>query len=259
MRSRRVSQIAFAVVLVGLGIVGFARGDMGPGWEPVPASMPAKQALGYFSNLIYLGCGLGVLLPLARLFAARVLFLCFLLWLVALRLPWLAVDPQVGTWWPAASTSVLLGAAWIIYSEAARDRGISGFLVGNGGVRVARTLFGIGLIPLGIAHFVYLDATAPLVPAWMGWPVFWSYFTGAAFIAAGAAIIAGLFSRLAAALVSLQIGLLTVMVWLPRIFEGVMTAFQWNEFFVSILLTTCAAIVAQGLTATPPSSSNQLA
>lgn len=256
MRTVAASRVVFALVLIGL-----VNGTFGPGWDPVPASMPVSQMFAYFSDLVYIGCGVGMLLRPTADFAARVLFVCLLLWLLLLRLPWLAIDPQVGTWWPASSTSVILGAAWTIYASPATewDRTRVGFIVGGTGIRIARTLFGIGLIPLGLAHFIYLEATAPLVPAWMGRPVFWSYFTGAAFIAAGLAIIFGILPRFAAALVALQIGLLTVMVWLPRIFEGVMTAFQWNEFFVSILLTTCAAIVAQGLTATPPSSSNQLA
>jgi uncharacterized membrane protein YphA (DoxX/SURF4 family) len=107
------------------------------------------------------------------------------------------------------------------------------------------------LIPIGLAHFVYLDATAPLVPAWMQWPVFWSYFTGGAFIAAGLGLLFGVFARLAAFLVTIQFGMLTVLVWAPRIVEGSLNAFQWNEFVVSILLTACACVVADSYRGTP--------
>jgi hypothetical protein len=61
------------------------------------------------------------------------------------------------------------------------------------------------------------------------WPEFWSYFTGAAFIAAGLAMITGVFARLAATLVTVQIALLTLIVWVPRIVTGQLTAFQWGE------------------------------
>lgn len=246
MHLRRISHTIFALVLVGLGIIGLVNRTFGPGWEPVPASIPARQVLAYLSDLVYIGCGVGLLLRPTAAFAARVLFVCLLLWLLLLRLPWLAIDPQVGTWWPASSTSVILGAAWTIYASLATewDRNRLRLIVGGTGIRIARTLFGVGLIPIGLAHFLYLEATAPLVPAWMQWPVFWSYFTGAAFIAAGLAVIFGILARLAAALAAVQIFLLTVLVWTPRIAAGTMTAFQWNEFVVSILLTACAWVVA---------------
>lgn len=258
MRVGKVSQLVFAVVLIAMGIIGFVRGNMGPGWEPAPELMPAQQVLAYLCNLIYLSCGIGLLVRPAAMFSARILFGYLVLWLLLLRLPWLVIDPQVGTWWPASSTSVILAAAWIIYSSVATDldRKRFGFFVGENGVRVARVLFGIGLIPLGVAHFVYLEATAPLVPAWMQWPVFWSYFTGAAFIAAGLANIFGVLARLAAALITVQIASLTLLVWLPRIADGSMTPFQWNEFFVSILLTTCAWVVADSYQAAVPSTSD---
>jgi hypothetical protein len=112
-------------------------------------------------------------------------------------------------------------------------------------------LFGLGLIPIGLAHFLYLDATAPLVPGWLLWPVFWAYFTGAAFIAAGVAVIVGVFARLAALLVTVQIGLLTVIVWVPIVLTGHPSAFQWGEVIVSIVLTVCAWVVTDSYNGTP--------
>ncbi|MCE7961716.1 MAG: DoxX family membrane protein [Acidobacteria bacterium ACB1] len=250
---RSVSRVVFALTLIGLGVIGLVKGDFGPGWEPVPESIPARQILAYLSDIVYLACGVGLLLQPTTKLAAHVLFIGVLLWLLVLRLPWLVVDPQVNTWWPASSTSIILAAAWMIYASLADDQdGHSpSFFAGGTGVRIGRIMFGLGLIPLGLAHFLYLEATAPLVPAWLIWPVFWSYFTGAAFIAAGLGVIFGILPRLAAALVTLQLFLLTFVVWTPRIIAGTMSAFQWNEFVVSILLTACACVVAESYSETP--------
>lgn len=241
----RPSHVVFAVVVIGLGVIGLVKGELAPGLEPVPASMPAKQALAYVCDILYLVCGAGLLWRRTATTASRILFVFFLLWLLVLRLPWVVISPQVGTWWPASSTAIMLGTAWVLYLSLAGewDRRRFGFITGDNGVRIARTLFGLGLIPIGLAHFIYLEATAPLVPAWMQWPVFWSYFTGVAFIAAGVAVIIGVYARLAAALAGLQIGLLTLLVWAPRVVAGSLNAFQWGEFFVSILLTVCAWVV----------------
>lgn len=245
-RGMLLSHAVFALVLIGLGILGLDKGDFAPGWSPVPESLPARQALAYLCDIVYLACGVGLLWRRTSAIAARVLFVYLVLWLLLLRLPWLVLSPQVGTWWPASSTAVLAGTAWILYSWIANDldNGRFGFVTGDKGLRIARALFGVGLIPFGLAHFLYLEATAPLVPSWLLWPVFWSYFTGGAFIAAGLAMIFGVYARLAAALVTLQFGVLTVVVWAPRIVAGSLNAFQWNEFVVSILLTAAAWVMA---------------
>jgi len=249
----RVSHVVFALVLIGLGVLGLIKGDFAPGWSPVPESMPARQALAYLCDFVYLACGAGLLWRRTAALAAPVLFGYLLLWLLLLRVPWMVVSFQIGTWWPASSTAVLVGSAWVLYSSLANewDRRRFGFVIGDKGIRIARMLFGLGLIPLGIAHFLYLEATAPLVPGWLLFPVFWAYFTGVAFIAAGLGMIFGVYARLAAALITLQICMLTLFVWLPRVVTGNLTPFQWNEFFVSILLTSAAWVMADCYRGTP--------
>jgi uncharacterized membrane protein len=241
---KRVSHAAFAVVLIGLGVLGLIKGGFAPGWEPVPESIPARQALAYLCDIVYLACGAGLLWRRTALLAARVLFVYLLLWLLLLRLPWMIIAFGVGTWWPACSTAVLVASAWVLYSSLSNEARNS-LVTGETGLGIARILFGLGLFPFGLAHFLYLEATAPLVPGWMLWPVFWAYFTGGAFIAAGLAMIFGVFARLAATLATLQFAMLTLLVWVLMIIEGrPLSAFQWNEFVVSILLTAAAWVVA---------------
>jgi uncharacterized membrane protein len=241
---KRASHIVFALVLIGWGVLGLVHGGFAPGWEPVPESMPARQALAYFGSILCLVTGAGLFWRRTAVLAARALFVYLLLWLLLLRLPWMVIAFGVGTWWSASSTAVITGSVWVLYASLG-DNARGGLLSGTGGLRIARILFGLGLIPFGLAHFLYLEATAPLVPHWMLWPVFWAYFTGAAFIAAGLAIVTGVLARLAAALVTLQFLMLTLLVWALMIVSGrALTAFQWGEFFVSIILTVCAWVVA---------------
>jgi uncharacterized membrane protein len=235
----------FAVVLIGLGILGMIKDQFAPGFQPVPESIQGQATLAYLTAAICIGVGAGLLFRSTAAFASRLLFGWLLVWLLILRLPWMVLSFGVGTWWAASSTAIMTATAGLLFSSLASewDRAKLGFVVGGPGIRFARTLFGLGLIPIGLAHFLYLDATAPLVPAWMQWPVFWAYFTGAAFIATGLAVIANILARFAAMLVTVEIALLTITIWVPMVPTGSPSAFQWNEFVVSILLTACAWVL----------------
>jgi uncharacterized membrane protein YphA (DoxX/SURF4 family) len=242
----RISHVAFAVVLIGWGILGLVKGDFAPGWLPVPDSMPARGVLAYLCAAVCIAVGVGLFWRRTTRLVAFVFFVWLLLWLLFLRLPWMVVAFGVDHWWSASSTAIITAAAWVLYISLAddRDRQRFGFVVSDRGLLIARMLFGLGLIPIGLAHFLYVEATAPLVPAWLQWPLFWAYFTGASFIAAGIAIISGVLARLAAVLVTLQIGLFTLLVWVPLAAAGRLTAFQWGELEVSIVLTACSWVVA---------------
>ena len=240
--------VFFATTLIGVGVLGLIRGDFTAVWDPVPKDLPGREALAYLCILVSLGCGIGLLWRRTANFAARVLFGYCLLWLMLVRVPDLLLSFAVDSWWSACKAAVITATAWVIYVGLASgwDKQRLAFATGDNALRVARILYGVALIPFGIAHFMYLKQTTMLVPAWLpASPAAWAYFTGGAYIAAGVAIVTGVFARLAATPSAWETGLITLLVWTPIAVAGQPSAFQWGEMVVSVVLTGCAWVMAE--------------
>ena len=114
--------------------------------------------------------------------------------------------------------------------------------------RIGRVVFGICAVLFGIAHFVYMNYTAPLVPKWLPpSQEFWGYATGVFHIAAGIAILTGVQARLAAILLTVMYASFTPLVHLRMLLADHSTQFVWSENALNIVLTGAAWIVADSL------------
>src|SRR6266571_3095472 len=217
----------FAATMVSLGILGLIQGDFTPTWTGVPKSVPARQVLAYLCALISLISGIGLLWRRAAVVGSRVLLTSLLVWLLLFRATLIFRAPTATVaWWASGDTAVMAAAAWVLYTWFAGDwdRQHLGFATGDNGLRIARVLYGLGLIPFGVAHFTYLERTVSMVPGWLPWHLTWAIFTGCAFIVAGVAV--------------------------PIVAAGP-SASDWSEFVISWALTAAAWVVADSYRGMP--------
>ena len=241
MRVAGAGQAVFALTMLVIGIMGVLSGEFAPVWAPVPQKVPLREPLLYLSGVLSLACGAGLLWPRSARPAAALLFVVLLSWWLLFRVPVVLRAPRVEVSWEGcAETAVILAGVWILWAQSAADRGT---WRGHAGAYAARSLYGLALIPFGLAHFFYVKETAALVPHWLPAPAFWAHLTGCAYLAAGAAILTGVRARLAAALSTVQMGLFTLLVWVPIVAAGHGSRGDWSETILSLALTASGWVV----------------
>jgi uncharacterized membrane protein len=247
-RIPRPARIAYALGIIGLGMLGVVYGDFASAW---PAWVPWRQALLSGAAAVMVLGGAGLLFARTAPISVRLLLPYLLLWM-ALRIPALIVAPQIEVnWFAVGETAVLAAGAWALFADfsTARDGSIFRFATGARGRRIARMLFGLALPAFGLSHFIYVGQTAPLVPSWLPFPNGWAYLTGAGHIAAGLGVLFSVYPRLAASLEAAMLTIFTVLVWIPRISAATATRDDWSEFVISWAIAAGAWVVAGSIAA----------
>jgi uncharacterized membrane protein len=232
-----LSRFAFATGMLALGATVVAFGDFAQTWVDAPVWIPAHSALAYASAALMILCGAGLLWSRTERPASWTLFCYWALLVVFLELPAVVKHPLIEVAWQGiAHFGVILAGASLLATTDARAVG------------VARLLFGLAMIPIALAHFVYPELTTPLVPKWVPVPVFWTYFTGAAMFGAAAAALLGIQARLAAALQTVLFAMFTFLVWPPLLLKKP-SPFLWSELTISWAICAATWVVAANLRA----------
>ncbi len=254
MRIVSVGHAVFAATMIALGILGLIKGDFSAGMGAGTQGCARARGTGLFLRLHLPGIWhRPALAARSRARCPRAARLSRAL-VAAVESARYLPRAHCGSFLVRlAETAVMVAGAWVLYAWFAADwdRQRLGFATGDKGLRIARVLYGLALIPFGVAHFVYLKNTVALVPGWLPWHWSWAYFTGGAFIAAGVAVLIGVYARLAAALSAFQIGMFTLLVWVPIMAAGSKDAYQWSETVVSAALTAGAWVVADSYRGMP--------
>jgi uncharacterized membrane protein YphA (DoxX/SURF4 family) len=126
--------------------------------------------------------------------------------------------------------------------------------------RISVIMMGICLLMFGLAHFLYLDFTASMVPAWLpGGQKFWAAVTGAGHLAAGIAFLTGVKARLAAIALTVMFAVFGALVHLPLLLADPPSHLGWVMNAINLALTGAAWALATLLRSTPAAKSSRRA
>lgn len=245
-----LGEVLLALCMIGLGVRGLVYGDFAGGWQRIPiAHLPAAGSFALATAVVELLVGLGLLIRRTAALASIALAVFVLLWAVLLKTPAVVVVPSMeGTWLGLTEITVILAGSWTLMAlrtaapDMRRPR--------TGGVRAARLLFALSLVPIGLAHFFYPAQTIELMPSWLPWHLGWAYLTGGASLVAAVAVLAGLWARLATALEALMLSVITLVIWLPGLVAAPGNG-TWTPFLMSSAIAAGAWAVAEGYRRSP--------
>ena len=240
-------RILFAAVMIGLGIRGLAYGDLASVWQRMPiAHLSARPLIAHACAVAELLIGMGLLWRRTIATASALATLFLLLWVVLLKIPPVLAAAQIeASWLGLGEIAVMLSGSWILFAVHAGSwaRNHLAWAVGTGGIGWARRLLVLALPTIGLAHFVYADATVALIPAWMPCRYALVYLTGAGNFAASLGILFSVMPRLAAAAEAAMLSAITVVVWLPGLIAAPTDA-TWTPFLISMGIASGVWLVA---------------
>ncbi|MBB5396101.1 hypothetical protein [Mucilaginibacter sp. AK015] len=214
--SNKIWRILFAVAIIAIAIQQVVFSVYMPVIVPWPKDLVTSHVAVWIGSTILATLGGLIIVDNKARPAALYLGLIFLTLLIIFHIPnqFRTTPAFLGSWANALKIFALSGCALIVAASAPKSGAyVTGF---EAIVPAGRFFLAITMFVFGIEHFVYIDFVPGLVPQWAALPVFWTYFTGVALIAAGLGIMLNIKLRLAANLLGLMIFIWFLLLHIPR-------------------------------------------
>jgi uncharacterized membrane protein YphA (DoxX/SURF4 family) len=203
--------------------------------------MPGRLFWAYFVGLAFFAAAVGILYKMMARPAATMLGVMFFLFVLLLHIPRIVGNSGNGNEWTSGFVALAMcGAAWILASAAPlEEREKADPFLGLG-----RYFFALAFVAFGVQHLVYARFSGGMGPPWyLGRPL-WMYLIGVILAAAGAAILFGQKTRMAASLVATVLFLFFLLLYAPRIIAQLHNPGPWTSGFEILGLCGAALVLS---------------
>jgi uncharacterized membrane protein YphA (DoxX/SURF4 family) len=234
---------AYAGAAIFLGVVGVVSRDFATPWQNVGPNIPLRVPLAFLAAVLEIAGGIALFVPStgrAGAVMVTVVYSVFtLLWL-----PQASVDlgnyGAIGSMFEnfslVAAGLILCANFWPTGSTMARRRQ---FFV---------LLFAICPISFGIVHIVDMPGLLNYIPGWLLLPkMFWAYVTTLGFFAAAVALLTDIMAPLAACLLTAEIIIFELLIWIPALHHDPHNHFNWAANAISIAIGAAAWVVTDSI------------
>jgi uncharacterized membrane protein YphA (DoxX/SURF4 family) len=246
-----VGRQVFGAAAIFLGVIGVVSGDFALVWQPVPPGLPARSVFAVATGLLLI---IGGALACSRRRAAlggAILGVLYALCVVLLHVPDVFARPtSVNAYAGVAEQLSLVCGGVLVYAAYGRLEE----MLRRRLIHAALIAYAVCLLMFGFVHFYYSSETAAYVPAWLPpGQLFWAYATGVGHIAAGVALILGLWTRVAMRLLVLMFVSFSVFVHLPLLLADAHSHLSWVMNAMNLCLTGAAWVVLDQTASLNPS------
>jgi uncharacterized membrane protein YphA (DoxX/SURF4 family) len=236
----------FGLAAIIIGGVGLRFGQLAGVWQPMPDFAAHWPAFPYSIAGAFLVAGLAAQWRRTEALGGYLLAALFtffaIMWIKRILLL-----PLVFATWGGTAEELSMALAGVIIAVGVHWTEREGRTL-----EAARILFGICAIAFGFNHFLALEESSAFVPTWI--PPnqeFWAVATGAADVAAGLAIVSGIWATLAARLLTLMFACFETLIWAPDLAASPTDHGAWAANAVNLALIGAVWVLADALAKRP--------
>jgi uncharacterized membrane protein len=233
-------QLVFGIAIVAFGIENLICAHLGMSVRGVPW-FPETPFLGCLMGIALLAAGASIVANVRARLAAILFGILFLLLVLLVEVSRVAAKPMGISARTVFFETLALGSAALtlagtlpaVRSGSGRWGGVLDKLIQSGPY-----LFGISSVVFGIDHFLVPDVIASLVPVWIPWTLFWAYFFGAGFVAAGVSMVTRWMDQWGAFLLGTMFALWFAVLHSPRSVSATLShnpsaRNEWSSAFIA--------------------------
>jgi uncharacterized membrane protein len=248
--SVRTAQLLFAICLIGWGFQHLVAGDFISGRAPAwPEALPGKLVFAYLTGLILVMAGIAMIINRKAMAAVMCAGIMILLWAGLRNLHQAITKLDYGFILTNTNKALAIGFGAILVAATYRNGNTvlpKSFLekVVDRLDPLVKYFIGIFLLISGVQHFIFAQFVKFLVPVWISFPSFWTYFSGIALIVGGLGIITGFHRKQAAIFSAYMIFSWVVVLHIPRALGAEGNANEWTAVFEALATSVLLFIVA---------------
>jgi uncharacterized membrane protein len=244
--SATTGRIFYGIAITGVGVLHFIFGGFRGLISAIKPVDPKTIAIPVYLFGLYLIVS-GILIIAGKKVKATSIILAYVLILFLLigHLPWrITHNPgRIGEWTNVLKLMSFIGGAFLVSTGSTENISNKFLQTLSKLAPYGKYFFAVMLLVFGFDHFYYVEFVSSLVPKWIPFPVFWSYFTGICLFGAGLAIFINFRIKLISHLLAIML-----FVWLLTIHLVLAIRFpHWNNGENSTACCQCLAFTGIAL------------
>jgi uncharacterized membrane protein len=223
----KTGRVFYGIAMAAVGFQQFFNADFAAMiLPPLHPWIPGLPFWAYFSGAALMASGAAIIfgkkVRITTLALGSILLALFCFYYIPYEIIVGPYSNYLGNWTDAEKELALAGGAFAIAGSFPKEQDLGpnkSFLTRfmKGLISFGGIFFSITMISFGIDHFLYTKHIKLLVPSWIPYPVFWTYFAAIALIGSGIAIILKIQLKIIATLLGTMIFLWFICLHIPRV------------------------------------------